>query len=62
MDKLQGFENYTDLLLNKKYPIEIKRDPTLSEYDRLLGQMLRHNKQYGSAIAVVTVYQVKTDL
>lgn len=44
----------TDLLLNKKYPIEIKKDPTLSEYDRLLGQMIRHNKQYGCAIAVVT--------
>jgi hypothetical protein len=43
-----------DLLLNKKYPIEIKKDPTTSEYDRLLGQMIRHNKQYGSAIAVVT--------
>jgi hypothetical protein len=47
-------ETNTDLLLNKKYPIEIKKDPTLSEYDRLLGQMIRHNKQYGSAIAVVT--------
>ncbi|NOU46461.1 MAG: hypothetical protein HOO86_05285 [Bacteroidales bacterium] len=44
----------TDLLLNKKFPIEIKKDPTLSEYDRLLGQMIRHNKQYGNAIAVVT--------
>jgi hypothetical protein len=47
-------ETNTDLLLNKKYPIEVKKDPTLSEYDRLLGQMIRHNKQYGSAIAVVT--------
>jgi hypothetical protein len=44
----------TDLLVNKKYPIEIKKDPTLSEYDRLLGQIIRHNKQYGSAIAIVT--------
>lgn len=47
-------ETNIDLLLNKKYPIEIKKDPTTSEYDRLLGQMIRHNKQYGSAIAVVT--------
>lgn len=47
-------DSNTDLLLNKKYPIEIKKDPTLSEYDRLLGQMIRHNKQYGSAIALVT--------
>jgi hypothetical protein len=43
-----------DLLINKKYPIEVKRDPTLSEYDRLLGQMIRHNKLYGTAIAVIT--------
>ena len=43
-----------DLLINKKYPIEIKRDPTQSEYDRLLGQMVRHNKSFGSAIAIIT--------
>ena len=47
-------ESNPDLLINGKYPIEIKRDPTQSEYDRLLGQMLRHNKLFGSAIAVVT--------
>lgn len=46
-------ESNTDLLLNKKFPIEIKKDPSQSEYDRLLGQMIRHNKLYGSAIAVV---------
>jgi hypothetical protein len=42
------------LLINKKFPIEIKKDPSQSEYDRLLGQMIRHNKLFGSAIAVVT--------
>jgi hypothetical protein len=47
-------DSNTDLLINKKYPIEVKKDPTLSEYDRLLGQMIRHNRQYGSAVAVVT--------
>jgi hypothetical protein len=47
-------ESNPDLLINKKYPIEVKKDPTQSEYDRLLGQMLRHNKLFGSAIAVVT--------
>jgi len=41
-------------LVNKSYPIEVKRDPTQSEYDRLLGQMIRHNKIFGSAIAVIT--------
>ena len=47
-------ESHPDLLINGKYPIEIKKDPSQSEYDRLLGQMLRHNKLFGSAIAVVT--------
>lgn len=47
-------ESKPDLLLYGKYPIEIKKDPSQSEYDRLLGQMIRHNKFYGSAIAIVT--------
>ncbi len=47
-------ESNPDLLIQKKYPFEVKKDPTQSEYDRLLGQMIRHNKLYGSAIAVVT--------
>jgi hypothetical protein len=47
-------ESNPDLLLNKKFPIEVKKDPSQSEYDRLLGQMIRHNKLYGSAIAIVT--------
>lgn len=47
-------ESNPDLLINKKYPIEVKKDPTQSEYDRLLGQMIRHNKLFGSAIAIVT--------
>jgi hypothetical protein len=47
-------ESNPDLLINKKHPIEVKRDPSQSEYDRLLGQMIRHNKIFGSAIAVAT--------
>jgi hypothetical protein len=47
-------ESNADLLIDRKYPIELKKDPSLSEYDRLLGQMIRHNKQYGNAIAVIT--------
>ncbi|MFA6059828.1 MAG: hypothetical protein WC756_16605 [Taibaiella sp.] len=47
-------ESNPDLLINNKFPIEVKRDPSQSEYDRLLGQMIRHNKLYGSAIAIVT--------
>jgi len=47
-------ESNPDLLLNRKFPIEVKKDPSQSEYDRLLGQMIRHNKLFGSAIAIVT--------
>ncbi len=47
-------DSNADLVINGKYPIEVKKDPSLSEYDRLLGQMIRHSKLYGSAIAVVT--------
>jgi len=47
-------ESNADLVISGKYPIEVKKDPTQSEYDRLLGQMIRHSKLYGSAIAVVT--------
>ncbi len=47
-------ESNVDLLVNKKYPIEIKKDPSQSEYDRLLGQMIRHNSLYGNATAVIT--------
>lgn len=46
-------ESNPDLLINKKHPIEVKKDPTQSEYDRLLGQMIRHCKTYGNAIAVI---------
>lgn len=47
-------ESNPDILINKKFPIEVKKDPSLSEYDRLLGQMIRHHKVYGSAIAIIT--------
>jgi len=50
----EGGESNADLVVNNKYPVEIKKDPSQSEYDRLLGQMIRHNKIYGSAIAVIT--------
>lgn len=53
LDEEYGDSN-ADLVINGKYPIEIKKDPSQSEYDRLLGQMIRHSKLHGSAIAVVT--------
>jgi len=47
-------ESRPDLLVNRIYPIELKKDPSLSEYDRLFGQLIRHSLLFGSAIAVIT--------
>lgn len=46
-------ESRADLLVNKKYPIEMKKGPSLADYDRLLGQMVRHSEKYGIVIAVI---------
>jgi len=49
----QGGNSKADLLINEKYPIEIKKKDDQSEYDRLLGQVIRQNKEFGSVIAVM---------
>ena len=46
-------ETKSDLVVGRKYPIELKKDPTLSEYDRLMGQLIRHSLSYGCAVAVI---------
>ncbi|HEY3402624.1 MAG TPA: hypothetical protein VGK59_04495 [Ohtaekwangia sp.] len=50
----EGGDQNAGLLIHKKYPIEVKNDPSLSEYDRLLGQMIYHTKHFGYSITVVT--------
>ena len=46
-------DSKVDLLVNRKYAIELKKGPTLTEYDRLFGQMARHLVAFGHVIAVV---------
>ncbi|MHB8422052.1 MAG: hypothetical protein ACYDAM_04640 [Leptospirales bacterium] len=46
-------ESNFDLLVNKKYAIEIKKDPNLSEYDRLFGQLARHLQHQLNILALI---------
>ena len=52
LDEEFGESNF-DLLVNKKYAIEIKKDPNLSEYDRLFGQLARHLQHQQNIIALI---------
>ncbi|RJQ51493.1 MAG: hypothetical protein C4526_09815 [Nitrospiraceae bacterium] len=51
--KEESGDSKSDLLVNKKIPIELKKSPSLSEYDRLFGQLVRHVLVHGTAIAVI---------
>ncbi len=51
--KEESGESKTDLLVNKKIPVELKKSPSLSEYDRLFGQLVRHVLVHGTVIAVI---------
>ena len=46
-------ESNFDLLVNKKFAIEIKKAPNLSEYDRLFGQLARHLQHQQNIIALI---------
>jgi cell wall assembly regulator SMI1 len=50
---LEQGDTLADIVVNRKIPIELKKNPTLGEYDRLHGQLSRHVRKYGCAIAVV---------
>lgn len=52
LDEEFGESNF-DLLINKKYAIEIKKDPNLSDYDRLFGQLARHLEYKSNIIALL---------
>ncbi len=52
MDEEFG-ESNVDLLVNKKHAIETKKDPQLSEYDRLFGQLARHLQHQRNVIALI---------
>jgi hypothetical protein len=46
-------ESKYDLLVRGQYAIEIKKDPNLSEYDRLFGQLARHLQHRFKAIVLI---------
>lgn len=46
-------ESNFDLLINKRYAIEIKKDPKLGDYDRLFGQLARHLQYQPRVIALI---------
>src|SRR5262249_3267383 len=46
-------ESKFDLLVQSMYAIEVKKDPDLSEYDRLFGQIARHLQHQFKVIVVI---------
>jgi hypothetical protein len=50
---VESGESRTDILVRGCVPIELKKEPSQSGYDRLIGQMVRHYRAYRCAIAVV---------
>lgn len=46
-------ESAFDLLVSRKYAIEIKKDPKLSDYDRLFGQLARHLQHQLRVVALI---------
>ena len=51
--RLEKGETMADIMVNNIFPIEVKKNPTLSGYDRLMGQLIRHHRAKGYAIAVI---------
>jgi len=46
-------ESQVDLLVDKEYAIELKKDPDLAEYDRLFGQLARHLQHSRKVIVLI---------
>jgi hypothetical protein len=46
-------ESKFDLLVRSAYAIEVKKDPDLSEYDRLFGQIARHLQHQQRVICLI---------
>jgi len=51
--RMEKGESLADILVNDSVPIEVKKNPRISDYDRALGQLRRHCKAYGSTIVVI---------
>jgi hypothetical protein len=46
-------ESNFDLLVDRRYAVEIKKDPQQSDYDRLFGQLPRHLQHQKKVIALI---------
>lgn len=46
-------ESRCDLLVERKHAVELKKDPNLSEYDRLFGQLARHLQHQRKVIVLI---------
>lgn len=51
--RAEAGESNADIEVDGRFPIEVKKNPRLSQYDRLIGQLVRHCRSKGCAIAVV---------
>ncbi|MEW8333873.1 MAG: hypothetical protein AB2593_05625 [Candidatus Thiodiazotropha sp.] len=46
-------DSIVDLVIDSKFAIELKKNPSLAEYDRLFGQIARHFNSYKYVIALI---------
>jgi len=53
-------ESNCDLIIQGEYFIELKKDPDLSEYDRLFGQVARH-LQHSCKVLVLIIQATRKD-
>ncbi len=50
--RLEGVE-MADIVVEDKFPVELKKNPTQAEYDRLLGQLTRMHRAENFAVGVI---------
>ncbi len=50
--RLEGVE-MADIVVEDKFPVELKKNPTQAEYDRLLGQLTRMHRAKNFAVGVI---------
>lgn len=51
--RMDAGETKVDILVNSSIPIELKKNPRQSAYDRLVGQITRNVRAYGFVITVI---------
>lgn len=51
--RAEAGESTADIEVDGRFPIEVKKNPRLGGYDRLIGQLVRHCRSKGCAVAVI---------